>query len=150
MDGAELGARAQGRNGAGSRDPNQLERVGGETTKLQNEMWSIVEEVASEHPTPPVTLAVSGMNDVLNTQGYTQAAWWNRIPTGAWILLIAIAIFCCGLIGYRGGQEGLRLLAALPVIVSVSFFLIADIDSPRLGVIRVPPQNLISLSQSLR
>jgi hypothetical protein len=34
--------------------------------------------------------------------------------------------------------------------VAVSFFLIADMDSPRGGVIRVTPQNLISLSGSLR
>jgi len=33
--------------------------------------------------------------------------------------------------------------------VAVSFFLIADIDSPRGGIIRVHPQNLTSLSQSL-
>ena len=32
-------------------------------------------------PTPVMALAVSGMNDVLNSQGYTQAAWWNRIPS---------------------------------------------------------------------
>jgi len=32
----------------------------------------------------------------------------------------------------------------------MAFFLIADIDSPRYGVIRVAPQNLMSLSQSLQ
>ena len=37
----------------------------------------------------------------------------------------------------------------VPFLVSVAFFLIAEIDSPRTGVIRVLPQNLISLSQSL-
>jgi len=34
-------------------------------------------------------------------------------------------------------------------VLSIAFFLIADIDSPRNGVIRVLPQNLITLSQSL-
>jgi hypothetical protein len=34
--------------------------------------------------------------------------------------------------------------------VSVAFFLIADIDSPRRGVILVNPQNLLSLAESLR
>jgi len=34
-------------------------------------------------------------------------------------------------------------------VISVSFFLIADIDSPRRGLIHVKPQNLISLQQSL-
>jgi hypothetical protein len=33
--------------------------------------------------------------------------------------------------------------------VSIALFLIADIDSPRGGAIRVKPQNLISLEQSL-
>jgi hypothetical protein len=131
-------------------DPSQLEPVDTETAKLQSEMWSIVQNVAMAQPTPPISLALSGMNDVLNTQGYTQAAWWNRIPIAAWGLMVALAVFCCLLIGYRARRRGVHLLVVLPIIVSVAFFLIADIDSPRLGPIRVLPQNLISLSQSLR
>ena len=91
------------------------------------------------------------MNDVLNSQGYTQAAWWNRIPIAAWGLMAAIAICCNLLIGFSvrdAKAEGLLLLI-LPLVVSISFFLIADIDSPRGGVIRVNPQNLISLAESL-
>jgi len=42
------------------------------------------------------------------------------------------------------------VLALLPLAVSMSFFLIADIDSPRGGIIRVNPQNLSILAQSLR
>jgi hypothetical protein len=42
------------------------------------------------------------------------------------------------------------MLLILPLIVAVAFFLIADIDSPRGGLIHVVPQNLISLAQSLR
>jgi hypothetical protein len=41
------------------------------------------------------------------------------------------------------------LFLVLPLILAISFFLIADIDSPRGGLIRVKPQNLLSLSQSL-
>ena len=33
---------------------------------------------------------------------------------------------------------------------SAAFFLIADIDSPRGGLIKVSPQNLTSLEQSIR
>ena len=42
------------------------------------------------------------------------------------------------------------LFEILPLAVSLSFFLIADIDSPRAGVIRVRPQNLYALQQSLQ
>jgi len=130
-------------------DSRQLEQVDRETARLQTEMWSAVKSAAAEHPTPPVTLAVWGMNDVLNRQGYTQAAWWKRIPVAAWSLMVFIAICCSVLVGYSALRKEGFLFTILPFLVSVAFFLIAEIDSPRTGVIRVLPQNLISLSRSL-
>jgi transposase len=97
--------------------------------------------------TPVLALTVSGMNDVLNSQGYTQAAWWNRIPAAAWILMGLIAIVSNLLLGYRERSTGLLVLLVVPVVSSIAFFLIADIDSPRGGVIRVVPHNLIAVSQ---
>jgi hypothetical protein len=130
-------------------DSPQLEQIDHETLRLQSEMWSAVRGAAEERPTPPVTLAVWGMNDVLNRQGYTQAAWWKRIPVAAWGLMVSIAICCSLLVGYGARRrEGFRF-TIVPFLVSVAFFLIAEIDSPRTGVIRIVPQNLVSLSQSL-
>ena len=122
------------------------------TAQLQTELWSAVQALAAVQPTPIIALAVSGMNDVLNSQAYTQAALWNRIPTAAWVLMMAIAICCNVLVGYglRDTAEKAKLLPVLPLVVSVAFMLIADIDTPRHGVIHVAPQNLISLAESLR
>lgn len=133
------------------RDLEQLRQIIAETAKLHADLWSAVQAPAALHPTPVVALAVAGMNDVLNSQAYTQAAWWNRIPVAAWGLMAAIAVSCNLLIGYgaRKAQAESVLLLVLPVLVSVAFLLIADIDSPRGGVIGVSPQNLDSLAQSL-
>ena len=60
-----------------------------------------------------------------------------------------LAICCSLLIGYGTHKRGARLYVVMPLVVSIAFFMIADIDSPRRGVIRVAPQNLQSLSQSL-
>ncbi|MGE5202358.1 MAG: hypothetical protein ACM3O6_09870 [Acidobacteriota bacterium] len=133
-----------------TRDELILSRVDVETAKLQAELWSAILPVAKSEPTPVTALAISGMNDVLNSQGYTQAAWWNRIPVAAWVLMVLIAISCNMLIGYSERRKGSRLLAILPVVLSTSFFLIADIDSPRLGVIHVLPHNLIALADSIK
>lgn len=132
-----------------TRDPQELERINDETTNLQNQMWSVVQRDAAAQPTPIIGLVVSGMNDVLNRQGYTQAAWWNRIPVGAWSLMVTLAVCCSLLIGYGARRKKGLLVTVLPFLVSIAFFLIADIDSPRRGVIRVRPQNLISLSETL-
>ncbi len=132
-----------------TRDAQHLQQIAADTAQLQNELWSTVQDRAVAQPTILTSLVASGMNDVLNSEGYTQAAWWNRIPLESWALLAGIAIGCNLLIGY-GAHRTSALFIVLPLAVSLSFFLIADIDSPRGGVIRVHPQNLVRLSQTLR
>jgi len=83
-----------------TRDVGQRRQIDTYTAQLRNELWSTVQARAAAQLTSVVALAVSGMNDVLNSQGYTQAAWWNRIPVAAWVLLATIAIGCNLLIGY--------------------------------------------------
>ena len=121
------------------------------TAEFQLQLWRAVLPAAGAAPTPITALAVSGMNDVINSQGYTQYAWWNRIPVSAWWLLIVIALFANGLVGYAAQQtrHTALLLWILPVLVSISFFLVADIDSPRGGIIRIPPKDLIALQKTL-
>ena len=59
-----------------------------------------------------------------------------------------IAVAANLMVGYGAHRRGVFLFI-LPIVVSISFLLIADIDSPRGGIIRVLPQNLLSLSRSL-
>ena len=132
-----------------TRNQQTLAKIDADTAELQKELWAAVLPGAAAQPTPPLALVVSGMNDVLNSQGYTQAAWWNRIPRSAWVLMVAIALGCNVLIGYGARRTDQRIFLIVPIAVSISFFLIADIDSPRRGTIHVAPQNLLSLSQSL-
>jgi hypothetical protein len=130
-------------------NPQMLAKVNADTAKLQSELWSAARPSQGAPVNPVVALAVSGMNDVLNSQGYTQAAWWNRIPIAAWVLMAVVAVGCNLLIGYIAHRTNRRLFLITPIAVSISFFLISDIDSARGGVIRLAPENLLSLSQSL-
>jgi hypothetical protein len=135
-----------------TRDPQKVQQINATAAKLQVQLWSVVQNVASAQPTPIIALAVSGMNEVLNSQVYTQAAWWDRIPVPAWVLMIAIAACCNFLVGYTERRLEVRAkrLFVIPLVVSTSLFLIAEIDSPNGGLIRVHPQNLESLSWSVR
>ena len=129
------------------RDDTQLAKIAQSTTAIQQKLWIDILALAQNQPTPITALAVSGMNDVFNSQGYTHAAWSNRIPIVALFLLFAVAL--CGAVilglGARHFKAHWKLFLVIPFIVSLSFFLIADIDSPRHGIILVIPQNLISL-----
>ena len=132
-----------------TRDERALKQINARTSQLQTEMWSAASASVATLPPPVAIFILGGMNDVLNSQGYTQAAWWNRIPIGAWTLLIMISIFCNLLLGYDAPGRRSFFLLILPIFLSVALFLIADIDSPRRGFILVRPQNLESLAESL-
>jgi hypothetical protein len=126
--------------------------IDAETAKVQGQLWAAVVQAAGERPTPITALAVAGMNDVLNAQGYTQAAWWNRIPFAAQVLVAVVAVLCSVMIGYGARSVSPRspLFAVLPLFVAIAFALITDIDSPRHGLINVKPQNLVALQLQIK
>jgi hypothetical protein len=134
-----------------ARDEDRRAEIRQRITQLQQQLWSVAQNAALAQPSALTALAAAGMNDVLNSQGYTQAAWWNRIPGAAWLLMWLIALLCNVMVGYaaRGATVRSLLLIILPVLLAIAFLLIADIDSPRGGVIRVTAQNLLSLSEQM-
>jgi hypothetical protein len=129
----------------------KIQEIRSKTDQLQADLWNEILPVIRKQDTPSIALVASGMNDVLNSQGYVQAAWWNRIPLTAWALMAAIAICANLLVGFgaRNFERNMGLFMIFPFVVSVSFFLIADIDSPRGGVIRIEARNLIALKSNL-
>jgi hypothetical protein len=132
-----------------TRNERELLQINARTAQLQTEMWSAASTTVAALSPPMSTFVLGGMNDVFNSQGYTQAAWLNRIPIEAWMLLIIITIFCNLLMGYDAPRKSAIFVLILPIFLSIALFLIADIDSPRRGIIRVHPQNLESLAESL-
>jgi preprotein translocase subunit Sss1 len=135
-----------------TRSARRLEEIDAATARLQADLWSSVESVTKAQPGAVTGLVASGMNEVLDSEGRTQGAWWNRIPIGAWILMGAVAV--CGnvLVGFgaRRTDVGNARFFVLPLILAIAFFLIADLDSPRGGIVRLKPQNLLKLSMMIQ
>jgi len=65
----------------------QVVSINAEVQRLQTDLWNAVTNAAVAQPTPIIALVTSAINEVLSSQGLTQAAWWNRIPGAAWALM---------------------------------------------------------------
>ncbi len=135
-----------------ARSADEVARSDAQASTLQAAMWAATTAPANAQPSAVNALTVSAINDVLNSQGYTQAAWLNRIPLAAWALLAGLALFCSLLVGFEveRAQGGRFVTFVLPISVSIACCLIADLESPRNGLIHVHPQNLLLLAQSVR
>jgi hypothetical protein len=136
----------------GSHSQAELRQIAARRSQLQQELWDAVLPMARAQATPVTTLVLSGMNDVLNSQGYTHAAWLNRIPVQAWVLLLSLALLSNTMITYSASslQKTRWRVTILPLVVAVSFWLIADIDSPRNGLVTVSAPNLSILLADMR
>jgi hypothetical protein len=129
-------------------DPGELARISAERAKLEADLWAAMRSQSEASPTAITMLVAWGLNDVFNSTDATAAAWLDRIPPPAWSLLVLIALGANVTLGF-GLKRFNALLLVVPLAASVSFFLIADIDSPRGGVVRVAPENLDRLAASL-
>src|SRR5882672_12346829 len=56
-----------------NKDDAQRILIDKRTDQLEADLWAAVREPAVALPTPIAALVLSGMNDVINSQGYTQA-----------------------------------------------------------------------------
>jgi hypothetical protein len=134
-----------------TRMPSRTREALAGSRQLQAELWAAVTTHAKANPTSLTALAVAGVGEVVTSAGDSEASWNNRIPGTAWLLMAAMAVFATLLVGI-GLDEGhgfSRMLLVLPLVIATAFFLIADVESPRMGIIRVVPENLMSLSHSL-
>jgi hypothetical protein len=131
-------------------DPSRLAQIHIDTDRLSADLWAVARADASAQPTPVGALVVSGMNDVLSSADSATAAWLDRIPTAAWWLMLLIGVGSNVTLGFGAKRFNTFLLAVLPLTVAVSLFLIADIDSPRGGVVDVEPINLSRFAESLK
>ena len=110
---------------------------------MQQSLLADLYAFAARQPTPIAALAVSGMNSVVDSRGMTGEAWDNRMPLEVWGMLIVFGVAASFLmcVGFSSRQAPLIWLT--PATIAVVLFLIADIESPRHGLVLVKPYNLI-------
>jgi hypothetical protein len=121
--------------------------------ELQGQLWAQAVSAAEKNPTPITSLFVQSVNEVINlhakrlTMGVR-----NRIPTAVWWALYFTAILAMAGVGYYEGLTSAnRSLETLVLVVTFSgvLGLLADLDRPQQGLIKVSQQALIDLRKSM-
>jgi hypothetical protein len=124
------------------------------SVEIQNEMWTISEQLAREHgDLPVVAIFIESLNETIDLhESRITAGLYSRVPpTVVWFLLAGV-VFSVGMVGYNAGLTGRRSLISavvLAVALSAVLGLVVDLDRPSGGLIRTNQQPLIDLRDSL-
>jgi len=80
-----------------NQDDTRQTQIDQSTSKLQADLWAAVRGAAIAQPTPVAALVLAGMNDVINSQGYTQRRSGTGFPApcgGSWGPLHSVPTCC--------------------------------------------------------
>jgi hypothetical protein len=121
---------------------------------IQQQVWREAETVGNKNPNSIlVGLFVQSLNEMIDLHAKrVQAGVRSRIPGAIWLGLFAVAALSLATMGYHAGLSGTRRsLATLAVAVtfSVVIELIADLDRPLEGVLKISQQALLDVQRSM-
>lgn len=121
---------------------------------IQQKVWLQAETLGQTNENSIVVgLFVQSLNQMIDLHAERlQAGLRSRIPGPIWLGLFAVAALSLATMGYHAGLSGTRrslAIVAVAVTFSVVIELIADLDRPQEGVLRVSQQALLDVQRSM-
>ena len=134
--------------------PGKLEQAIHRSEELHGRLWS--QAVAAVEKNPGFSIAglfIWSLNEVIDLHSKrVEAGLRRRIPGIIWAALYFITILAMAAMGYYAGLTGTRgSLAILAVVLTFSavIMLIADLDRPQEGLLKVSQQAMADLRNTM-
>lgn len=122
------------------------------TTAIQRELWAEAVAAGREAPTVLTPTFIAALNETIDLDAARMYAFHSHVPGSVWALLLVVAGVGCYATGYGAGISGSRSAFSgvmFPLLIAVVITLVADLDRPRHGLIRINPQPLLDLRESI-
>ncbi len=113
-----------------------------ESAELQAAIWRMASSAVQEQGTPPstTTLLLGSLNEMIDITTTREMATRNHPPLAIFLLLGGLSLVCALFVGYGTSQNPARSwlhTVTFAAIVSLTVYVIIDLEVPRLGLIRV-------------
>ena len=117
--------------------------------ELHGRLWSQAAAAAEKGRPPVAGLFIQSVNEVMDLHAKrVTVGLRNRVPGPVWVALYTLIVLAMTALGYQGGMLNTRRsIAALTLVLAFSavLTLIADLDRPGDGIVRVSQQSMIEL-----
>ena len=115
---------------------------------LHDRLWAIAVSAGKKSNTETTALFIQSLNEMIELDAVRVRAIRNTIPAGIWFMLCVVTVFSMTALGYEFALTGARSWAVtilLVIVFTTVITLIADLDRPQEGLLRVSQQPLIDL-----
>ena len=134
--------------------PGKLDQALKKSEELHKRLWTQAVAVTEKDRSDITALFVSSLNEVIDLHAKrVMAGLRSRVPAVIWIVLFVLAILAMVIMGYHSGlAHSRRSIAVIALVIGFSsvLYLIADLDRPGQGTLKVSQQSMIDLRQSMK
>jgi len=119
-----------------------------QTAALHDRLWAVAAVVDKKADPVMVGLYIQSLNETIDLDAVRVAANRNQVPDIIWYSLYLITMLTMAEIGYQFGLSGTRswpVTIMLALVFTAVILLIADLDRPQQGLLRVSQQALLDL-----
>jgi hypothetical protein len=122
--------------------------------QIHTQLWNQAVTAAAADPrSVPTGLFVDALNTVIDLHSSrVMAALRSRLPTAVWIVLFGVGFLSFFTIGYQNGLTAPArspAALALALVFGLVLWLVADLDRPGEGLLRVNQASMIDLRKSM-
>lgn len=134
-------------------DPNIMNNAMVRSQEIHKELWDQVSSASKREPSLNTWLLIQSINDVIDShQKRATAAFYNRIPSSIWLVLLTISSLTMMTMGSQARlSNSRRLVAVIPLILAFTSLtaIVLDLDRPQDGMITVGQEAMVDLQKSL-
>lgn len=139
---------------AGSLEPERVQSLLSETERLQVQLWNMaVANARKDMNSDVAALYIDSLNEVNGLHASRVAIGIQaRVPGEIWLALYSITILGMLSVGYQTGIAGSKRSIAWPILglsFALVFVLIAALDRPDSGILKVTQQPLIDVRDAM-
>ncbi len=114
-----------------------LNRETQHTKALQEQIWQQVIAVTRDNENAVMATYMQSANNAFDVADKRLATFEKRVPKTVWLIIFVIEAFQSFVTGYSLNRKFWLSLVVTPLVVALVTALIADLDSPRTGLIRI-------------
>lgn len=134
---------------AAGMDTDRFAQASRQAKQIQERLWEDVDELSKTDRSAIMASYMSSLNEIIDLHGKRLAAFENRIPITIWLMIVSVALIAVFARGLTLGRRFWLTLALAPVTIALVVALIADLDTPSAGLIRLDDRAMQRLQSEI-
>jgi hypothetical protein len=117
--------------------------------QIGDQLWESAVEITKTDRSAVAAAYLSSLNTVIDLHEKRVGSFENRVPTSVWLLIFLVSVIAVFTRGLTLGRRFWLTILLAPLTIAITVTLIADLDTPSSGFIRIDQRPMLRLKAEM-